>query len=515
MSKHGVSVSMLLVAGLLIGGCNETPVGGVVDTLTITVADITNTTGKIKLDIVWVIDNSVSMCQEQNSLANNVDTFVEKFAALNLDLRMAVITTDVLTEAEQGNFHCKLPGQFPPNCIEREVHKCLKDEDCSGKFGPQWVCDEPTNGAINLTNLNGSINSKCRYLCDGNDQCSDLYGDPDYKCTTPGNDAAERGCILPPDIAGCPTDLPCVLTTEDGNIDLFRCVAIVGAEQAPNPQFEQGLNAALWALDTNPSPGVPDRSLQAKNFIRKDAYQVIIFITDEDDCSLATGVSLKKDDWNRCVCLKTTDDGGPLEPVSNFVNKLKSINADSSKVLVAAIVGDVSVGSQDSLGCPDDDQLDQCLKDKRELFQKSKCGPSAYAKNSYVCESVAGQAEWGSRYLELVNRFGVNGVAANICNDAGFGPALDLISEKILTRVVRVCLPRQVKPGTELYVSKVLPNGETTQLVQNAEDGFTVETATDCPALGPDIGGKAVFLKKVLAAGEQLEVRYEAPIVAE
>lgn len=52
MSKHGVSVSMLLVAGLLIGGCNETPVGGVVDTLTITVADITNTTGKIKLDIV-------------------------------------------------------------------------------------------------------------------------------------------------------------------------------------------------------------------------------------------------------------------------------------------------------------------------------------------------------------------------------------------------------------------------------------------------------------------------------
>ena len=38
------------------------------------------------IDILWVIDNSVSMCQEQNSLAVNVNEFLDRFLDLDLVL---------------------------------------------------------------------------------------------------------------------------------------------------------------------------------------------------------------------------------------------------------------------------------------------------------------------------------------------------------------------------------------------------------------------------------------------
>ena len=47
------------------------------------------------IDILWVVDNSGSMRDEQNSLAQNFETFINKFAnqALQTDFRMAIITT--------------------------------------------------------------------------------------------------------------------------------------------------------------------------------------------------------------------------------------------------------------------------------------------------------------------------------------------------------------------------------------------------------------------------------------
>ncbi len=55
-----------------------------------------------KLDIVWVIDNSGSMQDEQDSLGTNFDAFINNFITKDVDFKMAVTTTDASTPAKKG-----------------------------------------------------------------------------------------------------------------------------------------------------------------------------------------------------------------------------------------------------------------------------------------------------------------------------------------------------------------------------------------------------------------------------
>ena len=48
---------------------------------------------KSKVDILWVVDNSGSMSNEQEALANNFEIFINDFIDRNLDFNMAVTTT--------------------------------------------------------------------------------------------------------------------------------------------------------------------------------------------------------------------------------------------------------------------------------------------------------------------------------------------------------------------------------------------------------------------------------------
>lgn len=49
---------------------------------------------QVKVDILWVIDNSGSMETSQQNIANNFQSFIEKFQQTNFDYQMAVTTTD-------------------------------------------------------------------------------------------------------------------------------------------------------------------------------------------------------------------------------------------------------------------------------------------------------------------------------------------------------------------------------------------------------------------------------------
>lgn len=49
---------------------------------------------KSKVDILWVVDNSGSMGDEQNSLAYNFDIFINEFIKQDVDFKMGITTTD-------------------------------------------------------------------------------------------------------------------------------------------------------------------------------------------------------------------------------------------------------------------------------------------------------------------------------------------------------------------------------------------------------------------------------------
>ena len=55
------------------------------------------------VDVLMVVDNSCSMAEEQEKLAENFDSFISAFAGVDVDWQMSVITTDTLDEAHQGH----------------------------------------------------------------------------------------------------------------------------------------------------------------------------------------------------------------------------------------------------------------------------------------------------------------------------------------------------------------------------------------------------------------------------
>jgi hypothetical protein len=55
-----------------------------------------------KLDIVWIVDDSRSMEDEQSSLANNFSNFIDEFIQKNVDFKMAITTTDTSTTTRAG-----------------------------------------------------------------------------------------------------------------------------------------------------------------------------------------------------------------------------------------------------------------------------------------------------------------------------------------------------------------------------------------------------------------------------
>ena len=94
---------ILLAAALVVSvGCNKTKL----DTLPESHSEThyqggENQTG---VDVVFVIDNSGSMEEEQTKLNNDFQTFIDHFVPQSLDYHLAVITTDVEDPNQSGKF---------------------------------------------------------------------------------------------------------------------------------------------------------------------------------------------------------------------------------------------------------------------------------------------------------------------------------------------------------------------------------------------------------------------------
>jgi hypothetical protein len=359
-SGHGTGRSLL--ASLLVGltavagplslaGCNDYPVHSLLDSFEVRVTKKLSQRDAVKLDFLWVIDHSPSMCQEQSDLTAGFAKFISDLqSAGQVDAQMAVVTVQQLPDRDQSSLIVSKVGQFmknpaksfPPNCFERTLRGCLTSDDCVKPFSVTWnkpdpmssMCAQPTreeealpgttadwkcrttSSAAFLTNDNCSINSSCQYTCATDQECTNMFG-PGAKCKQPGGGVikkGEAGCIFEPDTASCPpaNELPAVLKqseplppkyqTEPGKtltqLDWFKCIATVGASQSQESTFEGGLRSAWLALDPNgpncakDAAGKPLADCQYRQLVRDDAYLVIVVVSDDDDCSVNLDIPL-------------------------------------------------------------------------------------------------------------------------------------------------------------------------------------------------------------------------------
>jgi len=316
---------------------------------------------------------------------------------------------------------------------------------------------EQVSLAINFVNI---INTLEAYLPDGLPNIhvgvvSTDMGDGPYRgCTETGDQGRLQNTAR---VAGCSPPTGAFISNVEGVTnysgslaDTFACIAQLGTTGCG---FEQPLESMQRALDgSNPSNA---------GFLRDDAMLAIVFITDEDDCSVKDTAMF--DDTNdpnstlgartsfRCfefgvtcdvanarslgpreVC-KPREDSPYMTNVNSYISFVKSLKPYNSMIMVAAIVGTPTpiAVTTDGDGYP-------CLA--------YSCGDAEICGQARDDEPAAVPP---IRLKAFIDAFSLNQITT-IC-DTDLSDALQKIAEFFVSGLVNGCLkgtPKDLDPAT-------------------------------------------------------------------
>jgi len=331
-----------------------------------------------EIDILFVIDNSKSMNEEQVNLATNFPRLIEALRSPKL--------------GPDGSGKPCHPDN-PTGCRIPNVHVGVVSTD------------------VGVGLVNGPY-------CSMNGDNGVLQSKPRGSCIPPSDSFIryEEGVTNVED----PSTADPVERVKRG----FSCIARLGTEGCG---FEHPLEAARRALDGKTNPG----------FLRPDAYLALVFITDEDDCSgqtpqlFAEALDTEVDGFRcfqhgiRCDGPDLTqqgphencrplDDPDPskhlLRPVQSYVDFFRGLKPPG-RVIVSVIAGPVEpvvVGYSDG------------------PFVQPSCTSPGVAKPAIRLKAV-------------VDAFGSRGDFSEICT-TDFGPALKRLGQLIVASLGGQCI---------------------------------------------------------------------------
>ena len=506
-ASTAVAVALLAAVGL--GGCNDHPLLHLQRSVAI-VRDVPHAAvERTKLDLLWVIDNSGSMCQEQANLTRNFEVLAGELADRNVDIQIGVVTTDVRDPAQAGrlqnvpatehNLSCDQPCGSDDACgggclcgvphIRRceDDAACLAGERCvaapggTGGIGAAVrhcaaACDPigvdlcgaqvrasqvltcqrhelaPTGGLCMLTpcgvdaDCAGGERQRCMPAEDGGSYCRKVAPTGEAQC--------------PPPTCDCPQELPTFVSSLSDPQTLereFRCIASVGTQ---GDRDEKGLEAMRKALSPQMTgPGGPNAG-----FLRDDAHLAVAFLTDEDDCSDA---------------VQTCDDPGAacqICPAGGV--PCRGLTQDDRMICEDDPTDGVSwcrIPSPESGRCHELQDFLVPISDYAEHLQSLKpaglrvivagiVGPPPNADGATsggpgpdagdpTCASPTGLALSGGRYIDLIDRFGELSTWSSICaedtEDGEFTEALQRIADVFDVALgAPICLDRPLRTCT-------------------------------------------------------------------
>ncbi len=520
-------VAPTLVAAVLVAGpaCNRRVFKQVEPTCDPTIASDVDIPVEKAADILVVVDNSNSMREEQVNLAQNflnpnlnecpigVDQladfarckddappavcdfanptaeqlqpggelsgcgFIQILAAFENDFRVGVITTDV-------------------GVCDNRTPTALGGNHCSAQPTPE-ECTVPDTCDAGLQRCVGTGAS-----CDNDDDCGLTWG---FR--------PQRGCLQPNGPPG--TDLKVIARSDlddddpdNDNIGL-RFTRTLNNISVHGSGFERGLDAMRDFLDgSNNATRDPSCREDLPGFLRDDAKLVVIFLTDEQDCSrlpdnavLADefaddicGVVPPRTDISARDCYAKVDD---LSPVAAYADFLKSQKRNADDISIAVIAGGIRDGDGTvSSGCRiggNGQPAGECYESKGQSGSQAVCGASptdvaaregrrCVAGNAPECELPCCQADSGSRYFELADAFPDQSIKDSICYDS-FRETMIKIAVKI-GDVESVRLAEAPADDALIFVEKAPKDSDDFELVQRipadscqTDDGWYLDAA--------------------------------------
>lgn len=470
--RWGAGTAALLVASAgLFAACNQHPVSYSAAIGAVEFIQTTSVDGSTKLDMLWVVDNSGSMCQEQATLRDNFELFIEKLNETNLDFHIGVTTTDMNPDyvlepvASPGRLQ-STPQPVPG--FDRSCHTAVDSmtgQPIPGNYAPITSAiaaavdcmQTPDNSLLNPSNADI--------------ECA-LYATPQ------GCSIARAGCgggtactpedLFPP--AGSYRSIPKVLRSEDykngATLDIdrlkadFACMSLVGTR---GYGIEKGLSAAVEAIKRDNTGGavdLVDADAAAPNYglIRPNARFAVVFVTDENDCS--HDGTLRED----------TACGGD---VCEFANKE---GIDSPLIAPEVLKDELMANIRDTKGDPGFGEADVLIasihgNSKRfagDVPTDAQCGAPEYDGISPSCATALGVAYSGDRYERFLRSFpqGQYFPEANPSNidspltgwicTGDFRPALSAIGE-FFSSASGGCITRDIYPCDDSSACPAFP----------------------------------------------------------
>lgn len=441
------------------------------------------------VDILFVIDNSGSMGQEQQRLSQNFERFIGVLEAddVKANYRLGITTTD------NGNYWCRGQGVSNPEAGQFVL------SSCRSRLDEFYFSGDDTDASF-----------ACTDFCD-QDQIQVT------QTTTKTDPEAKRRPWLE-NIEG-QTNLPDGITTTEA----FQCF---GPQGINGCGFESHLESMWKALKL-----ANEESQDEFGFLRDNAILSVVFVTDEADCSFnaahetevfgengsKTFWSLPDDQqspssavcWNagvectgtgtfdECHSVNLAPNGDPVEdsaaeedaslwPLSKYTSFLGELEArkqmvtPGQEVLVAAIAG-----------------VPQGYGGEALIYQE---GPMGMDENSFqakfgIAQGCSTVEEDGStaeavppvRLKEFADFFRIGDATEgnnlfSVCDD-DYGPALEAIAESIRDQLRPACMRTCVADTDPASPNTVEPS---CALEQRARDDNGLTTDTPIPECGGD-----------------------------
>lgn len=204
-------------------------------------SDVIDTRLKKDVDILFVIDNSTSMSPKQKALGQQIPAFIKKIVATGASYHVGVVNTDV--------------GSLPP---PGTPFSGTNEDRCNTLLGQ----DGKLQADACTTRVGG------KYSAEFTAACNTLCPDPKF---VPSGKFIAQELGLPPNVPS----LKDAMGNEIGPEKAFQCIALVGDSGCG---VESPLESMKRALD--------DHLADNKGFLRPNSVLAVIFITDEDDCSV-------------------------------------------------------------------------------------------------------------------------------------------------------------------------------------------------------------------------------------
>lgn len=403
------------------------------------------------LDVLFIIDDSPSMAEEQDKLAEQVPRLVNLLLTGGIDI-------DNSTPL----------GEFP--AVE-SLHVAIVTPDLGYSTFPPTPNEPPTQVNVNFK--------------------------PTERCTRNNGNGLAGFMQIEGSRTACTAQTPPEDTfylnfpeagfTQQDFIDDVECVT----GQTDGCGFEQQLEAIL----------AQDRNSANAGFSRQDALLAVILITDEDDCSTTDPRVFDTvpsagdpnpspdnpfpgpltDNGEVKFNLRCTEHADALQTIERYVEGIAALKDDPSQVVFAAITGIPEDESLDLMeGETPEDRYTRILDDSR-MQAVPDPGPDGVPDTADddvpaqqltpACTATdgSGDAVPGRRIVEVARGLaagetGVGTVVESICA-ADYAPALNAIIDPIAARLRALCLPRPLIRDSENLVGcevrEVQPAGIT------------------------------------------------------